>query len=139
MSMYIVDLINSTDSSGTDRKQNQNTYGGTNVEKLVRLMEKILSPEASLTLLNQFSHIHAWEMQGNIYEMCQILVIVKVTHICSIFWRFLSLPRTPVYVKVLHRQCGGHGLEVPVRYRFQGTVIKRLRGRRREVLKSREK
>ena len=44
-------------------------------------------------------------------------------NICTTFWRFLSLSGTSIYVKVQGKRInryGGHGLEVPVQYRFLG-------------------
>ena len=44
-------------------------------------------------------------------------------NICLVFWTFLSLPRTSIRTEVRGARVnrgGGHGLEVPVRYYFQG-------------------
>ena len=45
-----------------------------------------------------------------------------VTHVCSIFWQFLSLPSTSINVKFSKKinQSGEHDLEVSERYWFQG-------------------
>ena len=44
-------------------------------------------------------------------------------NICGFFWRFLSLPQTSIRAEVLGPRVNrgaGHGLEIPVRFIFQG-------------------
>ena len=44
-------------------------------------------------------------------------------NLCGFFWRFLTLPGTSIPAEVLGRRVNrgaGHGLEVPVRFIFQG-------------------
>ena len=67
---------------------------------------------------------------GNIHDPHAVAIFVGnniVGHvpenICVFFWRFLSLPNTSIRAEVLGPKINrgaGHGLEVPVRFIFQG-------------------
>ena len=67
---------------------------------------------------------------GNVHDPHAVAIIAGnaiVGHvpenICGFFWRFLSLPNTSIRAEVLGTRVNrgaGHGLEIPVRYIFQG-------------------
>ena len=67
---------------------------------------------------------------ANVHDAHAVAIIVGnniVGHvpenICGFFWRFLSLPQTTIRAEVVGPRVNrgaGHGLEIPVRYIFQG-------------------
>ena len=71
--------------------------------------------------------------------VCQDTVVGHVPKILSsIFWKFLSLPDTSVQVQVTGKRVNrgsGYGLEIPVKFIFQGTsrAINWIRKRISEV------
>ena len=80
-------------------------------------------------LIGEDSLIYQKE-NGNVHDP-QAIAIIRgnnvVGHvpqnICGFFWRFLSLPQTSIRAEVLGPRVNwgaGHGLEIPVRFIFQG-------------------
>ena len=67
---------------------------------------------------------------GNVHDAHAVAIFWEnnvVGHVpqtlCGFFWRFLTLPGTSIRAEVLGRRVNrgaGHGLEVPVRFIFQG-------------------